>query len=77
MANVRYWKVQALTEKQSAYFSAQARARNISVSALMKRLVDEICNADLVLSILDDNNCEARRPNEKSYYRKGRSKLHG
>jgi hypothetical protein len=67
MANIRYWKVQAFTPEQSAYFSACARARNVSVSALMKRIVDAITKDDLVLSILDDNNCEAKRPGERSY----------
>ena len=66
----RYCRVMEFTPAQSEYLSACARIRDITVSALMRRLVDTICRDQLVLSILDDDSMQTKQKFEHRWTEK-------
>jgi hypothetical protein len=54
-----------LSPEASEYLFASARIRGISMSALVRRLLETIANDGLVLSILDDEGKQARQKGER------------
>lgn len=50
------------------YYLACARIRDISMSALVKRLIEAIAEDQLVTAILDDDSSKQRRRGEHRYY---------
>lgn len=56
------------TDEHDGYFDACARLRDISKTALLKRLLDVIGRDQLVLSILDDDSKpEPKKKGEHGY----------
>ncbi len=59
------------------YLRACARIRNISLTSLIKRLVDTIADGQLVASVLDDDATTARRKGEHPYRNPSMPRLSG
>lgn len=49
------------------YLRACARIRNISLTSLVKRIVDTVAEGQLVASVLDDDGSRTRRKGEHPY----------
>lgn len=61
--------IKSLPDEYEAYFDACARMRDISVTALMTKLLDVIGRDQLVLSILDDDSKPAPKKKHEQGYR--------
>jgi hypothetical protein len=63
--------IRKIADEHGPYFNACARLRNMSIAALLGRLVDIIGRDQLVLSILDDDSKPDRQKGAHRYKPKG------